>query len=40
VPPLAMALAWALLDEPLRPLALAGLALSAVGVYIVTRQTR
>jgi drug/metabolite transporter (DMT)-like permease len=40
VPPLAMALAWAMLDEPLRPLALAGLALSALGVYIVTRQTR
>jgi drug/metabolite transporter (DMT)-like permease len=40
VPPLAMALAWALLGEPLRLLALAGLALSALGVYIVTRQTR
>lgn len=40
VPPLAMLLAWALLGEPLRPLALAGLALSALGVYIVTRQTR
>jgi drug/metabolite transporter (DMT)-like permease len=40
VPPLAMAMAWALLGEPLRPLALAGLALSAVGVYIVTRQTK
>lgn len=40
VPPLAMALAWALLAEPLPPLALAGLALSALGVYIVTRQTR
>lgn len=40
VPPLAMAMAWALLGEQLRPLALAGLALSALGVYIVTRQTR
>lgn len=40
VPPLAMALAWVLLGETLRPLALAGLALSALGVYIVTRQTR
>lgn len=40
VPPLAMALAWALLGEPLRHLALVGLALSALGVYIVTRQTR
>lgn len=40
VPPLALAMAWALLGEQLRPLALAGLALSALGVYIVTRQTR
>ena len=40
VPPLAMALAWVLLGEALHPLALAGLALSALGVYIVTRQTR
>lgn len=40
VPPLAMAMAWALLGESLRPLALVGLALSALGVYIVTRQTR
>ena len=40
VPPLAMAMAWALLDEPLHPLAFAGLAMSALGVYIVTRQTR
>lgn len=40
VPPLAMAMAWALLGEPLQPLAIAGLALSALGVYIVTRQTR
>lgn len=40
VPPLAMLLAWALLGEPLKPLALAGLALSALGLYVVTRQTR
>ncbi|MDE3239249.1 MAG: DMT family transporter [Paracoccaceae bacterium] len=40
VPPLAMLTAWALLGEPLRPLALVGLALSALGVYIVTRQTK
>ena len=40
VPPLAMVTAWALLGEPLRVLALAGLALSALGVYIVIRQTR
>lgn len=40
VPPLAMALAWALLGEPLRLVALAGLVLSACGVYIVTRTTR
>ena len=40
VPPLVMAMAWAILGEPLRPLALAGLALSALGVYIVTRKTR
>lgn len=40
VPPLAMAMAWALLGEQLRLMALAALALSALGVYIVTRQTR
>lgn len=40
VPPLAMVTAWALLGEPVRVLALAGLALSALGVYIVIRQTR
>src|SRR3990167_2669805 len=40
VPPLAMVTAWALLGEPLRVLALAGLALSALGGYIVIRQTR
>ena len=40
VPPLAMILAWALLGERLHPLALAGLALSAFGVYVVSYQTR
>lgn len=40
VPPLAMILAWVLLREPLSPVSFAGLALAAVGVYIVTRQTR
>ncbi len=40
VPPLAMAMAWALLGEALHSLALVGLAMSALGVYIVTRQTR
>ena len=40
VPPLAMVLAWALLGERLHPLALAGLALSAFGVYVVSYQTR
>lgn len=40
VPPLAMVVAWALLGEALSPVSLAGLALAAVGVYIVTRQTR
>ncbi|MDR0810144.1 MAG: DMT family transporter [Gemmobacter sp.] len=39
VPPLAMVLAWVLLGEPLSLVSLAGLALAAVGVYIVTRQT-
>ena len=32
--------AWALLGERLHPLALAGLALSAFGVYVVSYQTR
>lgn len=39
VPPLAMVLAWLLLAEPIGPLTLAGLALAALGVYIITRQT-
>lgn len=39
VPPLAMILAWALLGEPLGLHAIAGIVLSAAGVYIVSRQT-
>lgn len=39
VPPLAMILAWALLGERLGLHAIAGLVLSAAGVYIVGRQT-
>lgn len=39
VPPFAMILSWALLGEPLGPLAFAGLALSAAGVQIVNRAT-
>jgi drug/metabolite transporter (DMT)-like permease len=39
VPPLAMILAWLLLAELIGPLTLAGLALAALGVYIITRQT-
>ncbi len=40
VPPLAMILAWVILGEEVTPLALAGFALSAAGVYLVSRQTR
>lgn len=40
VPPLAMALAWLILGEPMPPLALVGLALSVGGVQIVARATR
>lgn len=40
VPPLAMIVAWAILNERVTPLALGGFALSALGVYIVGRQTR
>lgn len=39
VPPLAMLIAWAVLGERVTSLALVGFALSAVGVYIVNRQT-
>ncbi|MGB3314785.1 MAG: DMT family transporter [Albidovulum sp.] len=39
VPPLAMLIAWAILGEQVAPLAVAGFALSAIGVYIVNRQT-
>lgn len=39
VPPLAMLVAWVVLGETVTALALAGFALSAVGVYIVNRQT-
>lgn len=39
VPPLAMVFAFVLLGEPLGLQAIAGLALSAAGVYIVSRQT-
>lgn len=40
VPPLAMILAWLVLGEPVGPFAFAGLALSAAGVHVVSRQTR
>jgi drug/metabolite transporter (DMT)-like permease len=40
VPPLAMVLAWAILGESVTPLAFAGFALSASGVYMVSRQAR
>jgi drug/metabolite transporter (DMT)-like permease len=40
VPPLAMFLAWAILGEAVTALALAGFALSAAGVYMVSRQAR
>lgn len=39
VPPFAMILSWAILGEPMGPLAFAGLALSAAGVRIVNRAT-
>lgn len=39
VPPFAMILSWAILNEPMGPLAFAGLALSAAGVRIVNRAT-
>lgn len=39
VPPLALILAWVILGETIGALTLAGLALSVVGVYIVSRQT-
>lgn len=39
VPPLAMIVAWAILGERVTALALAGFALSALGVYMVGRQT-
>lgn len=39
VPPLAMIVAWAILDEKVTTLALVGFALSALGVYMVGRQT-
>ncbi|MCA0273174.1 MAG: DMT family transporter [Proteobacteria bacterium] len=39
VPPLAMIVAWAILGEKVTALALAGFALSALGVYMVSRQT-
>lgn len=38
VPPLALCAAWALLGEAVTPAAFAGFALSAVGVYIVSRR--
>ncbi len=40
VPPFAMILSWAILGEPMGPLAFAGLALSAAGVHIVNGATR
>ena len=40
VPPLAMVLAWAILGEAVTTLAFAGFALSAAGVYIVSRTAR
>ena len=39
VPPLAMAVAWAVLGETVTALAFAGFILSAAGVHIVNRQT-
>lgn len=39
VPPLAMIAAWAILGEKVTALALVGFALSALGVYMVGRQT-
>ena len=39
VPPLAMIIAWALLGEKVTTMALGGFALSALGVYMVGRQT-
>lgn len=39
VPPLAMIVAWAILGEKVTALALVGFALSALGVYMVGRQT-
>lgn len=38
VPPLALVIAWAILGETMPPLALAGLVLSAAGVYMVNRK--
>ena len=38
VPPCTAVLAWALFDEPLTPLVLAGLALTALGVGLVVRE--
>ena len=40
VPPLAMVFAWVILGETVTPLAVAGFALSASGVYMVSRQAK
>lgn len=40
VPPLAMLIAWAVLGEAFTPMALAGLALAAAGVWCVNRPAR
>lgn len=40
VPPLAMVIAWAILGETVTPTIFAGFALSALGVYIVSRHAR
>ena len=40
VPPATALMAWALFDEPITPLIVAGVALTAVGVSLVVRQQR
>ena len=38
IPPLAAFIAWLMLDEIMPPLAWAGMAVAAIGVYIATRK--
>ena len=40
VPPTTALMAWALFGEPITPLIVAGVALTAVGVSLVVRQPR